>query len=81
MSIHKMLRVVCDHCGSSTSVSTGDELKAFDMLRKRNWVFHSLSYGNELQYCNESCREIGLEKLGEPIQANRQTTVDSSEPA
>lgn len=66
MSVHGQLRIVCDHCGASVVVSTPFIVEASQILGRRNWVFHDITpHGYELQYCNDACRELGLEALGE----------------
>lgn len=68
MSVQRIIRVTCDHCGSSVIVNTADTLEASRMLTKRNWVFHRLDfYGNEAEFCNSACRDLWLDKLKEII--------------
>lgn len=69
MSIQKILRVTCDHCGCSVIVNQSCTLEADRLLSKRNWIFHRLDdYGNDAQYCNEACRDFGLEAIRKALE-------------
>lgn len=67
MSIIRILKISCDHCGNFTTFHEDNESKAKSALKKRDWIFESIGpRGDELVYCNESCRDLGLEELQEP---------------
>lgn len=57
--IHKLRCIVCDACGVSVTVRTGDDMEAERIVERRKWACPILSYyGGTGHYCpNESCQK------------------------
>lgn len=60
----RLTRIICDQCGTTVTLGTGDTLEAERVAEKRGWVEHDWdTYGNRGHFCGVRCRDVMVERL------------------